>query len=59
MSVGTCDRCGETFDLGVDGPPFTSLSVSHHDENRDDFAESFCQSCGDELLADIYDEIQE
>ena len=57
MKTGTCSRCGSTYDLGVDGPPFTSVSVSHHDDDRDDFAASFCQACGDELLAEIYDEV--
>jgi len=54
MGVGTCPRCGSKFEYGHDGDdPFTSVSVNYHDDDRDDFAESFCQDCGDELLADL------
>jgi hypothetical protein len=57
MSTGECELCGETFEIGVDSDPFTSVSVSHHDDTREDFAESLCQDCGDELLADLYEEV--
>ena len=58
MSTGTCDMCGDEFVFGHDGKdPFTSVSVSYHDEARDDFAASVCQPCGDELLSDLVEEV--
>ena len=58
MSVGTCEICGDEFVFGHDGDdPFTSISVSYHDDGRDDFSESVCQPCGDDLLADLVEAI--
>ena len=54
MSSFTCDRCNEEFEVAVDGDPFTSISVSYHDDDRKDFAVSFCQQCGDEVLEDVH-----
>jgi len=55
MGTSTCPRCGDTFVYGHDGDdPFTSVSVSHHDDSREDFAISVCQDCGDEVLDDLY-----
>ncbi|MDL0133547.1 hypothetical protein [Halobacterium salinarum] len=53
MSTYECTRCGSEYEAGHGGDPFTSVSVSYHDEDREDFAVSFCQECGDELLADL------
>jgi hypothetical protein len=54
MGSGTCERCGSEFVFGHDGDdPFTSVSVSYHDAERIDFAASFCQECGDELLTEL------
>jgi len=59
MGKGTCKLCGAEFVYGFDGDdPFTSISVSYHDAEREDFAESICQDCGDELLADLKDAIK-
>jgi len=58
MGSGTCPRCGDEFVYGHDGnDPFTSVSVNHHDDEREDYATSVCQSCGDKLLADLYAEV--
>jgi DNA-directed RNA polymerase subunit RPC12/RpoP len=47
-----CERCGAEYTVpGED--PFTTITVSYHDDDREDFAESFCQDCGDELLESI------
>jgi hypothetical protein len=54
----TCDRCGDAYEVGVDGDAFTSISVSYHDDERDDFAASFCQDCGDDLLAEVVDVVR-
>jgi len=57
MAVSDCPLCGEEFRCGFDGDdPFTSISVNHHDDGeRTDFSESVCPTCGDELLAELYE----
>jgi DNA-directed RNA polymerase subunit RPC12/RpoP len=56
MTEYTCERCGKTYEVpGED--PFTTITVSYHDDDRDDFSESVCQECGDELLAPIVAEV--
>ena len=61
MSTSTCQLCGSEYstaaDLGPDDETFTTITVSYHDEDREDFAESVCQDCGDRLLADVVDEL--
>lgn len=57
MPSHTCDRCGEEYDVGVGGDPFTSISVSYHDDDRQDFAVSFCQECGDDVLEDVVEAV--
>lgn len=50
-SFGTCSKCGDEFQVtGDDDDPFTSISVHYHDEDREKWAESYCQGCGDEIL---------
>lgn len=51
-----CTRCGDEIQTGVDAPPFTSVSVHFHDDTRENFAEAFCQACGDDVLADLLKE---
>ncbi|QRY26392.1 hypothetical protein [Halobacterium sp. BOL4-2] len=59
MGVSTCPRCGAEYEYGHDGDDsFTSVSVTYHDDDRDDFAASICQDCGDELLADLTTEVE-
>jgi len=53
MGSGTCERCGDRFVFGHDGDdPFTSISVSYHDDDREDFAISVCADCGDDLIGE-------
>jgi uncharacterized protein (DUF983 family) len=60
MGSGTCQRCGDEYEFGHDGDdPFTTITVSFHDDDRGDFAESVCQSCGDELLDEVYTALPE
>jgi hypothetical protein len=55
MSTYTCQRCGDEYTIARDGDdPFTTITASFHDDDREDFSESVCQDCGDELLADVY-----
>lgn len=55
MATGTCEKCGDEFVFGHDGDdPFTSVSVSFHNGDRDNFALSVCQECGDEMLDDVF-----
>jgi len=56
-SVYECEVCGDKYTVGVDGDPFTTLTVSYHDDDRVDWSESVCQDCGDELLAPIVAEL--
>lgn len=53
MTEYDCSRCGSTYEVGVDGDSFTTVTVSYHDDDREDFAISFCPECGDELLEDV------
>ena len=58
MGEGTCGVCGDTYVFGHDGDdPFTTITVSFHDDERADFSHSVCQECGDRLLSDVYDEV--
>lgn len=57
MAEYTCQRCGDSYDVGVDGDPFTTITVSYHDDDRTDFAVSFCADCGDDLLEDVVAEV--
>ena len=52
-----CSECGVHYDDAgsLSDDKFTSISVSFHDDSRDDFADSFCQSCADDILSDLYD----
>lgn len=58
MSTYTCQLCGSEYSTGAGGETFTTITVSYHDEDREDFAESVCQDCGDRLLADVIDELE-
>lgn len=58
MTEYECQRCGATYEVGVDGDPFTTITVSYHDDARTDFAESVCQDCGDELLEDVVADLE-
>jgi len=54
--MGECANCGDEFEVPSSGRgTFTSVSVSYHDDDRTDWAESFCQQCGDDLLAELED----
>lgn len=55
----TCQRCGETYLIdGKQNGEFTTITVSYHDSEREDFSESVCADCGDELLADAVAEVR-
>jgi len=58
MTVYECQRCGGTYEVAANGDPFTTITVSYHDNDREDFAESVCQECGDELLADVVEDLE-
>lgn len=58
MTEYECGVCGDTYEVGANGDPFTTITVSYHDDGREDFAESVCQDCGDELLAPLIAEVR-
>ena len=47
----TCARCGATFYLAARGGAFTSVSINHHGQDAEDYAESMCEDCGGALDA--------
>jgi len=55
MTEYTCERCGASYAVGRDGDPFTTITVSYHDDSREDVAKSVCQPCGDAVLAGVID----
>lgn len=49
----TCGRCGDDLEIPSLGEgTFTSISVTYHDDEREDWAESYCPECADEILGD-------
>lgn len=50
----SCARCGATFYLSTKGGAFTSVSISHHGQEAENYAESMCESCGAALDAFMY-----
>jgi DNA-directed RNA polymerase subunit RPC12/RpoP len=50
-TIYECDRCGSTYTVPGDDK-FTTITVSYHDDDREDWSESFCPECGDKLLED-------
>lgn len=53
MMSGECGRCCSEFEIPSGGEgTFTSISVSYHDDDRQDWAESYCPECADDILGD-------
>lgn len=60
MSEFTCQVCGSEYRVGAgfDGE-FTTITVSYHDSDRDDWSESVCADCGDDLLEAVVAEVRD
>lgn len=53
-----CPCCGDEFQVpSLGAGTFTTISVSYHDDDRADWAESYCPACADEILADAVPDI--
>lgn len=51
---GTCPTCGDEFEVPSHGKgTFITITVSFHDDDREDWSDSFCPDCADAVLAEV------